>query len=117
MAGYSSCFSRGKNPQFVHSLLFMANSEVELDGQLDLPWPACPSSRADGVQLTEAETAATRSTSEIGYVACGIECRRDIEETPLSVVPDIVEFGPELKVTGSALPAKRNVFENRHVPV
>src|SRR5437867_11804882 len=90
--------------------------EVELDCQLNLSWPACPGSGADRVESAEAETAAARSAGEIGYVACGIECRRHIEETPLGVIPHIVELDAELKVARAAL-AERNIFEDRHVPV
>ena len=93
----------------------MAHSEVELDGQLDLPWPAGAGSGADRVESAETETAAALSAGEIGYVARGIECRRHVEETPLSVIPDIVELDPELK--GARFLAERDIFEDRHVPV
>src|SRR5262245_45057338 len=92
------------------------HSEVELDGQLDLPRPACPRRGADRVESAEAETAAARRAGEIGYVARRIECRRHIEETPIGVVPDIVELEPELKVARFVI-ADTNIFEERHVPI
>ena len=76
----------------------------------------CSGSGADRVESAETKTAAARSAGEIGYIACGIECRRHIEETPLSVIPDVVELEPELKVARFAL-AERNIFEDRHVPI
>jgi len=88
-------------------LLAPPKSEVELGGQLDLSWAACSGSRADCVQSAESETAAARSAGQIGDVACGIECRRHIEETPIGVVPNIVELEPELEV--ARFLAERNI--------
>jgi hypothetical protein len=55
-------------------------------------------------------SAAARSAGEIGDVACGIECRRHIKETPVGVIPDIVELDAQLKAS-RFVPADRNIFD------
>src|SRR5262249_50035687 len=87
-------------------------SEVELHGQLDLTWPARTGSSAHRAKSSESKTASARSAGQIGYVACSIECRRHIEETPIRVIPDVEKLGADLK--GPRFLAERKILEDRH---